>query len=144
MNGLNEKDKPEDKLRAIAENAPVKTLDAAWLIKNSGDSQTYNKLAGEGTVSYQVTVIKSLRWPGAVTVAKNGKYCSIYIGDSVKREGSFFFPTEPPSVLSDPTDQDEQPEPQGKEEEPKPEAPAEGEGGEAPADGGEAPAEGGE
>lgn len=38
MNGLNEADKPQDKLRAISENDPVKTLDAAWLIKNSGDS----------------------------------------------------------------------------------------------------------
>jgi hypothetical protein len=38
MNGLNEADKPEEKLRAISENAPVKSLDAAWLIKNTGDS----------------------------------------------------------------------------------------------------------
>lgn len=38
MNGLNEADKPEEKLRSISENAPVKSLDAAWLIKNSGDS----------------------------------------------------------------------------------------------------------
>ena len=107
MNGLNEADKPEEKLRAIAENTPVQSLDAAWLLKNSGDSQTYNKLGGEGSISYQVTVVKSLRWPGAVTVAKNGKWCSIYIGDTIKREGSFFFPTEPPVVMPDPSDQDE-------------------------------------
>lgn len=38
MNGLNEADKPEEKLRSIAENTAVQSLDAAWLIKNSGDS----------------------------------------------------------------------------------------------------------
>ena len=111
MNALNESDKAEDKLKAINENIPVPGLDAAWLIKTCGDSQSYNKLGGEGTVSYSVNVIRSLRWPGAVTVAKNGQYCSIYVGDSIKRGDSMFNPTEPPEVMSDPNDQDEQPEP---------------------------------
>ena len=52
-----------------------------------------------------------MRWPGATTVAKNGKYCSIYVGDGIKRGDTSFNPTEPPEVQSDPVDQIEQPEP---------------------------------
>lgn len=52
-----------------------------------------------------------MRWPGATTVAKNGKYCTIYVGDGIKRGDTSFNPTEPPEVQSDPVDQIEQPEP---------------------------------
>ena len=100
-------------------------------MKVSGDLQPYNKIGGEGTVSYAVNVISSNRWPGAVTVAKGGQYCSIYVGDTVKRGDAFFNPTEPPQVCSEPADQVEQPEPQGKEEEPPKD---EGMDGEAEAD----------
>ena len=48
--------------------------------------------------------MKSLRWPGAFTVAKNGKYSSIYVGDGTKRGDSAYDPTEPPEVQSDPLD----------------------------------------
>ena len=56
-----------------------------------------------------------MRWPGAVTVAKNGVYCSIYVGDCIKRGDNYFNPTEPPEVMADPSEGVEQPEPQGKE-----------------------------
>ena len=46
-----------------------------------------------------------------MTVAQNGKYCTIYVGDGIKRGDTAFFPTEPPEVQSDPTDQIEMPEP---------------------------------
>jgi len=58
-----------------------------------------------------VAVVRSLRWPGAVTVAKGGKFCSVYVGDGVKAGGTSHFPTEPPDVQSDPLDQIENPEP---------------------------------
>lgn len=44
-------------------------------------------------------------------MAKNGKYCTIYVGDGIKRGDTSFNPTEPPEVQSDPVDQIEQPEP---------------------------------
>jgi hypothetical protein len=45
-------------------------LEFAWLSKVVGDIQPYNQLPPkEGTVTYAVNVIRSLRWPGAVTVA---------------------------------------------------------------------------
>jgi hypothetical protein len=56
-------------------------------------------------------VIKSLRWPGAVTVAQNGKFSNIYVGHGLKRGDMSFNPIEPPDVMKDPVDQLEQPEP---------------------------------
>jgi hypothetical protein len=83
---------------------------------------------------FVVNIVRSTRWPGATTVAKGGKFCNIYVGDACKHGDKFFFPSEPPSVLADPGDPEEQPEPQGKEA-PVPEAaPVEAE---APAEGGE-------
>ena len=85
-------------------------LEFAWISKVSGDTQLYNK--GDGTVCYGVNVLRSLRWPGAITVAKDGgKYCNIYLGDGIKRGGASYFPQEPPEVQSDPMDQTENPEP---------------------------------
>lgn len=78
-------------------------METAWLSKVSGDTQQYNKdKGGEGTNSYAVNIIRSLRWPGAVTVSKGGKFCSIYVGDGIKSGDSSFNPTEPPEVQSDP------------------------------------------
>ena len=58
-----------------------------------------------------MNVIRSLRWPGAVTVAKGGKFTNIYVGYGLKRGDPSFNPVEPPMVQSDPTDQSEMPEP---------------------------------
>jgi radial spoke head protein 4A len=68
---LAEEDKTEEPLKAIFEHTPVGT-DTAWTVKTVGDTQAYNKVGGEGTTSYAINLIKSNRWPGHVTVAKNG------------------------------------------------------------------------
>ena len=65
----------------------------------------------EGTTTYAVNVLKSLRWPGSLTVAQNGKFASIYVGYGLKRGDVCFNPTEPPEVQRDPVDGSEQPEP---------------------------------
>ena len=39
------------------------------MAKVCGDTQAYNIAGGEGTKTYAVNVIRSLRWPGAVSVA---------------------------------------------------------------------------
>jgi len=62
-----------------------------------GDAQPFNK--GEGVVTYQAVVVKSLRWPGAVTVSKAGKSpVNIYVGDGIKKGDSCYNPVEPPRV----------------------------------------------
>jgi len=48
--------------------------------------------------------MKSLRWPGAVTVAKGGKFSSIYVGDGCKRGDYSFNPIDTPEVCVDPKD----------------------------------------
>lgn len=70
MAKLAEEDKVEERFKAINEDVPVPSVETAWLSRVCGDTQTYNK--GEGTVTYAVNVLTSLRWPGSVTVAKNG------------------------------------------------------------------------
>ena len=52
-----------------------------------------------------------MRWPGAVTVAKGGKFTSIYVGYGLKRGGPCQQPVEPGEVLKDPTEAKEMPEP---------------------------------
>ena len=97
MGKLAEEDKTEERFRALVEDNQIEGSDA-WSSKICGDNQNYNKVGGEGTTTYAVNVIRSQRWPGALTVAKNGKYCSIYIGDGCKRGDTCFNPTEPPEV----------------------------------------------
>ena len=106
----NTEDPPMERFKGLQEDTKVDGIDA-WSMKVSGDLQPYNKVGGEGTISYAVNVIRSNRWPGAVTVAKGGQYCSIYVGDTVKRGDAFFNPTEPGIVCGEPGDQVEQPEP---------------------------------
>jgi radial spoke head protein 4/6 len=116
--GLNEKDPQVDRFRAINEDVTVQGLPTgletgfAWISKVCGDTQPYNQMPPkEGTTAYSVNVIKSLRWPGAVTVAQNGRFASIYVGYAVKKGDNCFNPIEPPEIMKDPVDQVEMPEP---------------------------------
>ena len=118
MGQLNEKDPSCDRFRAINEDAAVTGLPAgletgfSWVSKVVGDTQPYNQLPPkEGTTAYSVNVLKSLRWPGAVTVAQQGKFANIYVGYGLKKGDTCFNPIEPPEIMKDPVDQGEQPEP---------------------------------
>ncbi len=70
-------------------------------------------------MSYAVNVIKSLRWPGALTVAKGGKFTTIYVGYGLKHGASSYNPVEPPSVCADPDEDEEKPEPNPRHEPPQ-------------------------
>lgn len=113
---LAEDDKQEERFRGLNEHTPITGMESAWLSKVVGDTQQYNLIPNafkkqEGTTSYAVNVIKSLRWPGAVTVSKGGKFTNLYVGYGVKRVDASFNPTEPPEVSRDPVDPVEQLEP---------------------------------
>lgn len=95
-NELNEKDKTEERFRAIAEDKQLPGEVDAWSQRLRGDQQIY------GSDTYATNLISSNRWPGAVTVSKGRKYFSIYVGDGVKNGDSVFNPTEPPMIMSDP------------------------------------------
>ena len=118
MASLAEKDPISERFKGINDDAPVTGLPAgletgfSWVSKVVGDTQPYNQLPPkEGTTSYSVNVIKSLRWPGAVTVAQNGRFANIYVGYGLKKGDTCFNPIEPPEICRDPTDQAEMPEP---------------------------------
>ena len=84
----------------------------AWISRVCGDQQPYKpKEGGDSGPSYAVNVLRSLRWPGAVSVAKGSQHCSIYLGDGIKRGESSFHPTDVPEVCKDPQGQQEEPEP---------------------------------
>jgi hypothetical protein len=99
MGKLAETDPVLERYKALNEDTPMPGLETAWLSKLVGDTQPYNQLPPkEGTTTYAVNVLKSLRWPGAVTVSQNGKFASIYVGYGLKRGDVCFNPTEPPEV----------------------------------------------
>lgn len=66
-------------------------------------------------------MIKSNRWPGAVTVSKGGKFTNVYVGYGIKKGDPIFNPTEPPEVQKDPEEsaQCEEPKPEPPKDEPK-------------------------
>ena len=91
-----------ERFRGLNEDQPMSGLEIAWLSKVCGDTQQYRK--GEGNINYAANVVKSLRWPGAVTVAKGGEYCSIYIGDGLKRGDPSYNPLQPEDLQTEPKD----------------------------------------
>jgi len=104
LENLNTADAQVDKYRGLNEDAPMTGMEFSWTTKVVGDPQPYNNLGKEGTSTYAVNVIKSLRWPGALTVSQNGKFTSIYVGYGLKRGDVCFNPTEPPELQRDPVD----------------------------------------
>ena len=70
---MEEKDPNVDKLKAIAEDAKWGVTEEnegylPWTFTVVGDTQKYTTEGGETT--YSAVVIKSLQWPGALTVVK--------------------------------------------------------------------------
>jgi hypothetical protein len=67
---LKEKDPEGERFKAANEDAPVEGYKSAWLSKVVGDPQPYAQAPPkEGNTTYAVNVIKSLRWPGSLTVS---------------------------------------------------------------------------
>lgn len=71
ISGDLEEVKPED-----AEGSP------AWAIKVFGDQTVYD--LGGNSKSYAVTAVRSLLWPGAVTVAQGKRFANLYVGYATK------------------------------------------------------------
>ena len=90
---LAEVDKVEERFRDLTQHTKIPGLEAAWTSKIVGDAQPYNK--GEGTVTYAYNVLRSLRWPGAVTVFKGGKFVNAYVGWGIKHGDVVQNPVEP-------------------------------------------------
>ena len=110
---MEEKEPTVERFRAISEHKgvsgtgqgpPEDPQHIAFTCKVAGDQQRYTKIGSEDTVSYCVNIVKSIRWPGALTVASGSRFASIYVGNGLKRGDVCFSPTEPPEVCADPFD----------------------------------------
>jgi len=101
----------------------------AWSIKVFGDKGQYTFNAD--VKSHRVTAVRSLIWPGAVTVAQGTKFANIYIGNALKcgtlvpnepetgfplKGTSPFWPLAPEAVMDEPADLDEHDEPNPQED----------------------------
>jgi len=94
-----------------------------WSIKVHGDQGAYT--AGGERKAYCVTAVRSMIWPGAVTVAQGSKFANLYVGYGLKcntlvpldKDGlplggtSPFLPLVPEDIMNEPDDLSEQGEP---------------------------------
>ena len=111
---LEAKDPAVERFRDISAHTPFggEGGQPSWISKVVGDQQQYTLEGAEGeNYTFAVNVIKSLRWPGAVTVSKAGKCTSVYVGFGLKKGDPSYNPTEPPNVQEDPEEDSEMPEP---------------------------------
>lgn len=119
------KDPYETRLKPIEKDQDVEKGVPAWIIRTHGDNERQPTLTGQSQHS-GIVVVKSLRWPGSITLWKGQNWHQIYVGNGHKYEAKSYFPVVPPTVPEDPEDLEEQPEPNPSEEPPK--EPKEGEG----------------
>ena len=115
MAALEAEDPQPERFRPIAAQDPFRVNgqeSPAWISKVVGDTQLYSDAGAEGEpISYAVNVIKSVRWPGSVTVSKGGKCTTVYVGYGLKKGDPSLNPTTPPSVQEDPSEMAEMFEP---------------------------------
>jgi len=107
------------RLRPLTSDEAVPSGEA-WSIRQRGDPATYmfeqrdaenpEKILPDPK-SYLVTVVKSNRWPGAVTVSAAARFLSVYVGYGFKAGVDQFFPGAPPPVMSEPEERIEQTDP---------------------------------
>ena len=96
----------EPRLKSIVQDDKIKMgnkmMQSSWTVRLVGDSQEYLTESGK-TVCHGVVVIRSLFWPGSVTLYQNGRQTTIYVGDGTKKTEKLQpFPLLPPSLNLDP------------------------------------------
>ena len=117
---MQEADPTVERFRDLEQHEPIAPGQPSWISRIVGDNQQFAQAPPkEGNVSYAINVIRSLRWPGAVTVAKGGKFTNIYVGYGLKKGAASYDPIEPPSVCADPDEDVEKPEPNPRTEPPQ-------------------------
>jgi len=74
-----------------------------------GDTSTYSFPDPVGQKSYAVTLVESLRFPGAYTVAQGNDFANVYVGYGVKKQRAFLPLIEmaPGPIMDEPKDMPE-------------------------------------
>jgi len=99
-------DPPKDEIRGLRGD------ELEWSIKQAGDCTEYaNPLH-----SNLITSVRSLTWPGAVSVANGKQFINAYVGYGLPTREPQFYPPEPPDIQEEPEDPGDQPQPPGTEE----------------------------
>ena len=102
------------RLTPITKDTPVPvstegTTQAPWLVRLMGDKNEYaNPLNPKQKVCYGVVVVRSLQWPGSYTFYNQGKYMNVYVGNGQKYETQTYYPLNPPKILGEPAELQEQ------------------------------------
>ena len=99
-----------------------------WKVKVVGDQIMHNRPNGD-PITHAVVLVRNKRWPGTLTVWKEEKFASIYVGYGIKAIDSNYYPTQLAKIDKDPNDLEEQKEPFPEKEPVKPEEKKEGEEG---------------
>jgi len=105
-------------LLPVSTDTPPEGMTASWSVTRVCDPAEMTvpiPAAEEGaptskTISNAVVAVKSMVWPGAVTVCRNEEFVSVYMGYGHKV--GTYFPVAPPEVLDEPEDFEDGPEPQ--------------------------------
>lgn len=92
-----------------------------WAFKQYGDTSVYRSTAidadsGKTLIipkSNAITCVRSLTWPGCVTVAQKETMVNLYVGYGLPAKEPDFSPHGIPDVQDEPDDVEEQPEPNG-------------------------------
>jgi len=107
-----------DPLLPVSMDKPPEGMTTSWSVTRVCDPAEMtvpDKPSDDGaptskTISNAVVAVKSMVWPGAVTVCRNGEFVSVYMGYGHKV--GTYFPVAPPEVLDEPEDFEDGPEPQ--------------------------------
>jgi len=105
-------------LLPVSTDKPPEGMTASWSVTRVCDPAEMtvpDKPNDDGaptskTISNAVVAVKSMVWPGAVTVCRNEEFVSVYMGYGHKV--GTYFPVAPPEVLDEPEDFEDGPEPQ--------------------------------
>merc|ERR1712224_391812 len=98
---------------------PIRALDGdklEWVFKQFGDNSLYKSASADPNApprSNAVTCVRSLTWPGQVTVVQGASMVQLYVGYGLGANEPDFFPSMMPDVQEEPEDPGEQVEPQG-------------------------------
>lgn len=106
---VQDNDPAKDVIRSVVDDG----LD--WNIKQFGDVALYKNPSDPSgkPKCYAVTCLRSLTWPGAVTVSRGTNYASLYVGYGLQAGAPDFFPPAPLDIQDEPEDHGEVQEPQG-------------------------------
>ena len=131
------KDPWEPMLKSVTKDAKTRGGMPAWILRSHNmKSTSQDARPGKPVQCYGCVVVKSLWWPGAMSLYNQGRILQLYVGDGQKLEpeGMTYYPVNPPVMIDEKDEVPVQAEPNPTEEkaaEPEP-VPAAGNGEEVP------------